>query len=52
MDIFKVLIDGVWNNVLSRSLTFGIYSFPLWIPFAFAVVCAFTIKFLGGGSSE
>lgn len=52
MDIFKTLFDGVWNNVLNRSLSFGSYSFPLWIPSAFAIVCALVIRFLGGGRSE
>lgn len=52
MEIFGVLINGIWNNVLNRSLTFGPYSFPIWIPSAFAVVCAFVIKFLGGGRNE
>ncbi|WP_023977023.1 hypothetical protein [Clostridium beijerinckii] len=52
MEIFKTLIDGLWNNVLSRTLTFGSYSFPLWVPSSFAVVCALVIRFLGGGKSE
>lgn len=52
MEIFKILINGIWDNVLNRSLTFGNYSFPIWIPSAFAIVGALVIRFLGGGKSE
>lgn len=52
MEIFEVIINGIWTNVLNRSLTFGNYSFPIWVPSAFAIICALVIRFLGGGKSE
>lgn len=52
MEIFKIMLDGAWNNVFSKSVTFGPYSFPLWIPPVFGIVCALVIRFLGGGTNE
>lgn len=52
MEIFQLIITGLWDNVLNRSLTFGQYSFPIWVPTGFAVICALVIRFLGGGKVE
>lgn len=52
MEIFKTVITGIWDNVLNRNLTFGEYSFPIWVPSAMAIMGALLIRFLGGGKSE
>ncbi|MVX63850.1 hypothetical protein GKZ28_09100 [Clostridium chromiireducens] len=52
MDIFRIMILGIWDNVLNRSIAFGQYSFPIWVPTGFAIISALIIRFLGGGKVE
>ena len=52
MEFFSSIIDGLWSNVLNRTVHFDSYSFKLWVPSAFGFVIALVVRFLGGGKHE